>query len=59
MTSIAYETVELGDRSLPLLSPMSEIAGRLAAQVGANCLLQSAGVVVCCLVVVRVCVVVG
>jgi len=43
VTSIAYETVELGDRSLPLLSPMSEIAGRLAAQVGANCLLQSAG----------------
>ncbi len=43
VTSIAYETVELADHSLPLLSPMSEIAGRLAAQVGANCLLQSAG----------------
>ncbi|MSS44570.1 alanine dehydrogenase [Cutibacterium sp. WCA-380-WT-3A] len=43
VTSIAYETVELEDHSLPLLSPMSEIAGRLAAQVGANCLLQSAG----------------
>ena len=43
VTSIAYETVELEDHSLPLLSPMSEVAGRLAAQVGANCLLQSAG----------------
>ncbi|MDU1418644.1 MAG: alanine dehydrogenase [Cutibacterium avidum] len=43
VTSIAYETVELDDHSLPLLSPMSEIAGRLAAQVGANCLMQPAG----------------
>ncbi|WCC79197.1 alanine dehydrogenase [Cutibacterium equinum] len=43
VTSIAYETVEMDDHSLPLLSPMSEIAGRLAAQVGANCLLQPAG----------------
>lgn len=42
-TSIAYETVQLADRSLPLLSPMSEVAGRLAAQVGANQLLSYNG----------------
>jgi alanine dehydrogenase len=34
-TAIAYETVETADGRLPLLSPMSEIAGRLAAQAGA------------------------
>ena len=34
-TAIAYETVQLPDRSLPLLTPMSEVAGRLAPQVGA------------------------
>jgi alanine dehydrogenase len=34
-TCIAYETVELADGSLPLLAPMSEIAGRMAAQAGA------------------------
>jgi alanine dehydrogenase len=34
-TCVAYETVELPDGSLPLLAPMSEIAGRMAAQVGA------------------------
>lgn len=34
-TCIAYETVELPNGSLPLLAPMSEIAGRMAAQVGA------------------------
>src|SRR2546423_1239323 len=33
-TAIAYETVQLPDRSLPLLAPMSEVAGRLAPQVG-------------------------
>src|SRR5689334_17927868 len=32
VTGIAYETVELPDRSLPLLAPMSEVAGRLAPQ---------------------------
>jgi alanine dehydrogenase len=37
-TAIAYETVQLDDNSLPLLAPMSEIAGRLAAQVGAHLL---------------------
>ncbi len=33
-TCIAYETVETDDRQLPLLAPMSEVAGRLAAQAG-------------------------
>ncbi len=35
VTAIAYETVQLPDGSLPLLAPMSEIAGRMATQVGA------------------------
>jgi alanine dehydrogenase len=35
VTAVAYETVETEDRRLPLLAPMSEIAGRLAAQAGA------------------------
>ena len=43
VTSIAYETVELPDRSLPLLAPMSEVAGRLAPQVGAATLMKAAG----------------
>jgi alanine dehydrogenase len=42
-TAVAYETVQLEDRSLPLLAPMSEIAGRLAAQVGAHLLEQPHG----------------
>jgi len=42
-TAIAYETVQLPDRSLPLLSPMSEVAGRLAAQIGAYHLMSSTG----------------
>jgi alanine dehydrogenase len=42
-TAIAYETVELPDRSLPLLAPMSEVAGRLAPQVGSNCLMRAQG----------------
>ncbi|MDN4649181.1 alanine dehydrogenase [Curtobacterium sp. PsM8] len=42
-TAIAYETVQLPDRSLPLLSPMSEIAGRLSAQVGAHHLMRATG----------------
>jgi alanine dehydrogenase len=42
-TAIAYETVQLPDRSLPLLAPMSEIAGRLAPQVGAYHLMAGAG----------------
>lgn len=36
VTGIAYETVQLADGSLPLLTPMSEIAGRLAVQEGAK-----------------------
>ena len=43
VTSIAYETVELPDRSLPLLAPMSEVAGRLATQVGAHTLMRAQG----------------
>jgi alanine dehydrogenase len=35
-TSFAYETVQLADGSLPLLAPMSEVAGRLAPQMGAH-----------------------
>ena len=42
-TSIAYETVQLPDRSLPLLAPMSEVAGRLAPQVGFQHLMASNG----------------
>src|SRR3954470_3203530 len=42
-TAIAYETVQLPDRSLPLLAPMSEVAGRLAPQVGAATLLRANG----------------
>ena len=38
VTAVAYETVQLEDGSLPLLAPMSEIAGRLATQVGAHLL---------------------
>jgi len=43
VTAIAYETVELPDRSLPLLAPMSEVAGRLAPQVGAHVLMRAEG----------------
>ena len=35
-TALAYETVQLGSGALPLLAPMSEVAGRLATQVGAH-----------------------
>jgi alanine dehydrogenase len=41
--AVAYETVQLPDRSLPLLAPMSEVAGRMAPQVGAHCLERPAG----------------
>ncbi len=40
---IAYETVELPNRTLPLLAPMSEVAGRMATQVGAEYLLKPMG----------------
>src|SRR3954464_988333 len=43
VTAIAYETVELPDRSLPLLAPMSEVAGRLAPQVGSYHLMRQGG----------------
>jgi alanine dehydrogenase len=43
VTSIAYETVELSDHQLPLLAPMSEVAGRLAPQVGAATLMAAGG----------------
>ena len=43
VTAIAYETVQKADRSLPLLAPMSEVAGRLAVQVGAESLTRPAG----------------
>ena len=42
-TSIAYETVQLRNGALPLLAPMSEVAGRLAPQVGAAALTRAAG----------------
>jgi alanine dehydrogenase len=42
-TAIAYETVQTVDGELPLLAPMSEVAGRLAAQVGAYHLMKPAG----------------
>ncbi|MBV9292951.1 MAG: alanine dehydrogenase, partial [Frankiales bacterium] len=43
ITAIAYETVQLADGSLPLLAPMSEVAGRLAPQVGAYHLMRQGG----------------
>jgi alanine dehydrogenase len=42
-TAIAYETVETPDHRLPLLAPMSEVAGRLSAQVGAYYLMKPFG----------------
>ena len=43
VTAVGYETIELEDGSLPLLTPMSEIAGRLSLQVGAWCLQSENG----------------
>lgn len=43
VNSVAYETVELADHTLPLLSPMSEVAGRMAAQIGAQFLQRTNG----------------
>ena len=43
VTAVAYETVQLPNRSLPLLAPMSEVAGRLAPQVGAYNLMRFNG----------------
>jgi alanine dehydrogenase len=42
-TAVAYETVQLPDRSLPLLVPMSEVAGRLSITVGAHTLMRAQG----------------
>jgi alanine dehydrogenase len=43
INAVAYETVQLPDRSLPLLAPMSEVAGRMATQVGAQYLTKTYG----------------
>jgi alanine dehydrogenase len=43
VTAIAYETVAAPDRSLPLLTPMSEVAGRMSIQVGATALQKANG----------------
>ncbi|MCW2631336.1 MAG: Alanine dehydrogenase [Pseudonocardia sp.] len=43
ITAVAYETVQLPDGSLPLLAPMSEVAGRMAPQVGAHYLESAQG----------------
>jgi len=43
VAGVAYETIQLTDGSLPLLTPMSEVAGRLSVQVGAHCLEAHSG----------------
>ncbi len=43
VAGVAYETIELADGSLPLLRPMSEVAGRMAVQAGAICLEKERG----------------
>ncbi|RPF27231.1 alanine dehydrogenase [Georgenia muralis] len=43
VTAVAYETVQLTDRTLPLLAPMSEVAGRLAPMVGSHTLMSAQG----------------
>lgn len=43
VTAVAYETVQLEDRSLPLLTPMSEVAGRMSIQIGAHFLEKAHG----------------
>ena len=43
INAVSYETVQLPDGSLPLLAPMSEVAGRMAPQVGAHCLERAQG----------------
>ncbi len=42
-TAIAYETITAADGSLPLLAPMSEIAGRMSVPVAAHCLMKAQG----------------
>lgn len=43
VTGIAYETVQAADGALPLLAPMSEVAGRMATQIGAHYLERTSG----------------
>jgi alanine dehydrogenase len=43
ITGIAYETVQTADRRLPLLEPMSEVAGKMSAQVAGECLQKHSG----------------
>ncbi len=43
VTAVGYETIQLEDSSLPLLAPMSEVAGRLAIQAGSWCLQARTG----------------
>lgn len=43
VSAVAYETIQLDDGSLPLLTPMSEVAGRMATQVGARYLQKNEG----------------
>lgn len=43
VTAVAYETVQTADRRLPLLAPMSEVAGRLSVQAGASALTATGG----------------
>ena len=43
VSAVAYETIQLADNSLPLLTPMSEVAGRMSVQVGAQCLQKHQG----------------
>jgi alanine dehydrogenase len=43
IAAVAYETIQLPDGRLPLLEPMSEVAGRMAIQVGARCLEREHG----------------
>lgn len=43
LTGIAYETIQLPDGRLPLLAPMSEVAGKMATQIGAWCLEKHQG----------------
>ncbi len=43
VSAVAYETIELANGALPLLTPMSEVAGRMAVQVGAQCLQKHHG----------------
>jgi alanine dehydrogenase len=43
VSAVAYETIQLDNKSLPLLMPMSEVAGRMSIQIGAHFLEKSAG----------------